>query len=194
MFQHLTLQHLLGTWPPERNPDPCAWCFGSLYLTEDEWRSPEWGLQWPACLAGTGPYAYVSRKYQEAWSFLLHFFHSFIGYRIMTWGSSIKENLQATYRVEPMLVVPGCCTCCPVAPACATQHCITCRVLVTAESFEHAYSPSCGIAALTAWQSPMLSPQRPNCLKREVGACVWSNFKIQCRNFLLSCCRIPLGV
>ena len=92
----------------------------------------------------------VSRKYQEAWSFLLHFFLSVIGYRIMTWGSSMRETLQTTYGVELMLIVPGCCMCCPVAPVCATQRCIMWRVLVTAGSFEHAQSSSCGIAVLTA--------------------------------------------
>lgn len=92
----------------------------------------------------------VGRKYQEAWSFLLHVFHSFIGYRIMTCDSSMRETLQTTHGVELMLIVPGCCMCCPVAPACAIQHCIVCRVLVTAESFEDVQSSSCGSAVLKA--------------------------------------------
>lgn len=45
MCQHVTLQHLLGSWTPETNSDPFTWCFGSLSHAEDEQRGPEWDLQ-----------------------------------------------------------------------------------------------------------------------------------------------------
>lgn len=56
----------------------------------------------------------------------------------MTWGSSMSEILQTAYRVELMLIVPGCFLCCPVAPVCSTLRCIMSRMLLTAESSDHA--------------------------------------------------------
>lgn len=67
-----------------------------------------------------------------------------------------------------MQIVPGCaCTCCPSAPVCEAQHRVLCRVLATAE---HEWSSSCRSPVLSAWKSPISSPERPKCLTREVGA------------------------
>lgn len=103
MFQHATLQHLLGTWAPERNPDPSIGALDPSSMQRMSKGAQNGIFSSPCAWQEPGHILMlVSRKYQEALPFLFHFYYSFTGlwwgffYWILTWGRSMRDSLQTT--------------------------------------------------------------------------------------------------
>lgn len=137
----------------------------------------------------------VSRKYQEALSFLLHFYNSFIRfwpgffYWIMTWGRSMRDSLQTTQSW---------CRLCQAVPA---------RAVPVHQYVKHSTASYAGCLQQQsmngALHAGVLCSQLGNLLYHPqrgqnashgklVPPFIWSHFKIQCRNYFAWWLQYPI--